>query len=350
MIRILLILLLSFVFSVDKNGTTSATFLEIDVGGKITSMGGAGVSHVNDASSSFWNPAGLAFLNKSQLFFMNQSWIAGIQHSYSSVSIPINRLGTLGMSINLMNYGETEVTNLDFQDGTGDYYSALDYSVSFSFARKFVNWFGFGTSVKYIGSKIWHSSASAIAMDLGAQIYTDFFSSSKGKHDGLKIGMSISNYGTKMKYNGLDLLQPIDPSDDYGNYGDVMGKYETSSWELPLIFRLGVSNDFFKSKYSSLIVAFDAIHPNNDKERINIGIQYSRINSQLFNYYIGAGYKGMHFQVRDRTIQFSSQYGPSLGLGMSLPIQNRLNLKFDYTVRFVGVFGMMKLATLSLDF
>ena len=44
-------------------------------------MGGAGVSHVNDASSSYWNPAGLAFSKTGQLFFMNQSWIAGIDHS-----------------------------------------------------------------------------------------------------------------------------------------------------------------------------------------------------------------------------------------------------------------------------
>ena len=137
MMKFLIILLFSIGLSVDKNGTTSVTFLEIDVGGTITSMGGAGVSHVNDASASYWNPAGLAFSKKSQLFFMNQSWIAGIQHSYSSVSVPINRVGTLGMSINLMNYGETEVTNLDFQDGTGEFYSALDYSVSFSYARKF---------------------------------------------------------------------------------------------------------------------------------------------------------------------------------------------------------------------
>ena len=148
----------------------------------------------------------------------------GLMPSYDWIEIASNGVGT----------------NLDFQDGTGEYYSAQDYSASFSFAKKFVNWFGFGTSIKYINSQIWHSHSSAFAMDLGAQIYSDFFSSKDGEHDGVKIGMSISNYGTRMKYDGLDLIQPIDPSDDYGNYGDVMGKYETSSWELPLIFRLGL--------------------------------------------------------------------------------------------------------------
>ncbi len=348
--NILVVFFISSLFGVNKNGTTASTFLEIDVGGSIAGMGGAGVSFVSDASSTYWNPAGLAFAKKGELFFMNQSWIAGIKHSYTSISLPVNRLGSFAFSLNLMNYGEIEVTNLDFQDGTGEYYSALDYSVSLSYARKFVNWFGFGTSIKYINSQIWHSHSSAFAMDLGAQIYSDFFSSKDGEHDGVKIGMSISNYGTRMKYDGLDLIQPIDPSDDYGNYGDVMGKYETSSWELPLIFRLGLSNDFIKSKYSSFIVAIDAIHPNNDRERINIGLEYSKINSQLFEYYLRAGYKGLHLQIRDDLIQFSSPFGPAFGMGMSLPIQNRLNFKFDYSVRFVGVFGMMKLITLSLEF
>ena len=126
---------------------------------------------------------------------------------------------------------------------------------------------------------------------------------------------SITNYGTRVKYDGLDLIQPIDPDEDYGNFGNVIGQYKTSNWELPLIFRIGISNNFINRPSHKLNFAIDAIHPNNDKERINIGIQYSRINSQLFNYYIGAGYKGMHIQVREKTIQFSSQYGPSLGLG-----------------------------------
>ena len=66
---IIIYILLSFGFSVDKNGTTSATFLEIDIGGEITCMGGAGVSHVDDASSTYWNPAGLAFSKKKSIIF-----------------------------------------------------------------------------------------------------------------------------------------------------------------------------------------------------------------------------------------------------------------------------------------
>ena len=153
-----------------RMGSASSTQLLVVPSAKHLSGGGAAAT-ATGMDAAFWNPAGLAFSKTGQLYFMNQSWIAGIDHSYTSISFPLNRIGTLGLSLNLVNYGEIEVTNLDFQDGTGEYYSALDYSVSFSFAKKFVNWFGFGSSVKLINSKIWHSSASAFAIDLGAQIY-----------------------------------------------------------------------------------------------------------------------------------------------------------------------------------
>ena len=355
MIRILHILLVFILFDdafcVYRNGTTSLNFLEVDIASSRAAMGGAGVSFVNDASATYWNPGGLAFVDKSDILFFNQSWIANINHTYTSVAIPIQNSGTIALSLNVMNYGDIEVTTLEFQDGSGEYYSALDYSAGISYARKFVQWFGFGATLKYINSQIWHSDASAVSMDLGVQIYTDFLSSEDGMNDGLKLGMSISNYGTRVKYDGLDLVQPIDPDDDYGNFGNVMGQYKTSNWELPLIFRIGISNDFIKLQNHKLNVAIDAIHPNNDKERINIGAEYSLSSSELFNFHIRAGYKGLHIQgLKDGKIRFSSPFGPSYGVGLSLPIQQKVKLKADYAVRFVGVFGMVKLLSIGLEF
>ena len=346
-----IIILFNCVFCIYRNGTTAINFLEIDVSSSKVAMGGACVSFVNDASSAYWNPAGLAFSNKSEVLFFNQIWIADIQHTYTSAAIPINQMGTFGISLNVMNYGDIEVTTLDFQNGTGEFYSPIEYAASLSYARKFVDWFGFGTSIKYIGSDIWHSSASAAAIDLGVQIYTDFLASSVGKYDGLKLGMSISNYGTRVKYDGLDLLQPIDPSEDYGNFSNVLGKYETSQWELPLIFRLGISNQFFKSSNQSLTLALDALHPNNDRERINIGGEYAITFSKLFNFYLRGGYKGIYInKIKNSKVQFSSPFGPSYGVGLAIPIQKLVKLKADYSVRFVGPFGMIKLITIGLEF
>tara|TARA_Y100001970_G_scaffold88177_1_gene111359 strand:+ start:9851 stop:10918 length:1068 start_codon:yes stop_codon:yes gene_type:complete len=355
MIKLIHILLFFSVFdsafAVYRNGTTALNFLEIDVASSRVAMGGAGVSSVNDASATYWNPGGLAFVNKSDILFFNQSWIADISHTYTSIAIPIQGSSVIGLSLNVMNYGDIEVTTLEFQDGVGEYYTALDYSAGISYARKFVQWFGFGATFKYINSQIWHSNASAASVDLGVQIYTNFLSSKDGMNDGVKLGMSISNYGTRVKYDGLDLLQPIDPDDDYGNFGNVMGQYKTSNWELPLIFRIGISNNFINLQNHKLNIAIDAIHPNNDKERLNIGAEYSFSSSKLFNFHVRAGYKGIHIEgIKDSKIRFSSPFGPSCGFGVSLPIEQRVKLKADYAVRFVGVFGMVKLLTIGLEF
>ena len=348
---LLVICFFDYASCVYRNGTTAMNFLEIDIASSRAAMGGAGVSYVKDASSTYWNPAGLAFANKSEVLFFNQSWIADIHHTYTSAIIPLSSKGAAAFSLNVVSYGDIEVTTLEDQDGTGEFYSPIEYSAGASYARKFVDWFGFGASIKYIRSQIWHSSASAAAMDLGVQIYTDFMSSSKGDHNGAKIGMSISNYGTRVKYDGLDLYQPIDISDDYGNYSNTWGQFHTSKWELPVLFRLGVSNDFIKSRNQSLDVALDAVHSNNDRERINIGIEYSLTFFELYSFYLRSGYKGISIEkISDGKIRFSSPFGPAYGAGLSVPIQKTVKLKADYTIRFVGRFGMLKLITIGLEF
>ena len=48
--------------------------------------------------------------------------------------------------------------------------------------------------------------------------------------------MSISNYGTRLQYDGIDLLNPIDiaPFED-GNFADVPGQFRPGQWELPFL-------------------------------------------------------------------------------------------------------------------
>ena len=88
----------------------------------------------------------------------------------------------------------------------------------------------------------------------------------------MNIGMSISNYGTRMKYDGIDNYQPIDISEyEEGNYGDVSGQFRTSEWELPLIFRIGVALKPIVTNVINLTVSADALHPNNNAESLNLG-------------------------------------------------------------------------------
>ncbi len=337
--------LLSFVFGQKpyRVGTTAANFLEIGYGTAGIAMGDACVSSVNDVSAIYWNPAALAFLPKNEAVFVYQPWIADISTAFVATSLNIPQVGTLGFHLIHAGYGTIPVTNLNAQEGTGETYSADEYAFGITYARQLTNWFSFGATGKLITSKIWHISASALAVDLGVVVQTHFFSVTGKRQDGLRIAMSIANYGTRMRYDGMDLIYPIDPyPDENGNYKDVPGQYRLSYWELPLIFRIGASLEVLKAEHHSLIVEADALHPNNNSESVNVGAQYGFTIPSTGKFFLRAGFKGLFMD--------ESQYGLTLGLGMVKYLMNNLSLKFDYAFRDVGILGSTHSYSIGLIF
>ncbi|NQT27734.1 PorV/PorQ family protein [candidate division KSB1 bacterium] len=327
-----------------RRGTTTANFLEIGFSGQGNAMGDAVVASVNDLSSIYWNPAGLGLMRQSGIQFMVQPWIANINTSFASAGLVIPGLGTVAIGLIQVDYGREEVTTMLMQEGTGEHFSANDIALSLGFGRKLTQWFAFGASVKMVHSKIWHTSGSAFALDLGSLVQTGFFSPTGRNEDGLTIGMSISNYGTRMQYSGMDLMHPIDPNPDTrGEYENVEGQYGTQGWELPLIFRIGAAIHPIVANNHRLTLEANALHPNNNAESVNVGGEYALIMPSFGTFFLRGGYKGL---LLDR-----SEFGPTFGGGfiMRLPRMNTA-LQIDYAYRGVGILGTAHSYTFSIHF
>jgi hypothetical protein len=313
-------------------GTTAAEFLAIGYGSAGMAMGDAYTAMVEDISSIYWNPAGLAFVKSGETIFLYQPWIADIKTTFIGAGFNVPSVGHLALGLIHVGYGEMPVTSLAAQEGTGEIFSAADYAVSLTYARLLTNWFSFGASAKYIASNIWHMNASAIAVDLGVIVRTHFFSVTGERADGLRIGMSISNYGSRMKYEGLDLIQTIDIlKDENGNFRDVPGQYRLSEWELPLIFRIGAAHDVVKSNNNRVSLEVDALHNNNSAEFVNMGMQYEFKMPGSGAFFLRGGYKGLFLP--------ESQYGLTLGAGFVKYLMGNVGLKIDYSFRDIGILG-----------
>jgi hypothetical protein len=313
-------------------GTTLASFLEMGVGGAGNSMGEAYVSVTRDLSSMFWNPAGLAYMNSNEALFMHRPWIAGISTTFAGAAINLGNSGILGAAVSSMDYGSTEVTTMDMQEGTGEMFSAMDYAVSLSYARKIVQWFSFGTTGKFVSSKISRLNAKALAMDLGVMVNTPFFATDGNQANGLTIGMSISNYGTRMRYEGMELLRPVDIlPDEHGNYKDVEGQFRLQSWDLPIIFRLGCSFNPIVTSSQKLTLAVDALHPNNNSESLNVGAEYQLATQSLGRFFLRGGWHGLFMD--------DSPYGLTLGGGVHFTLLNNIIIKVDYAFQDTEYFG-----------
>ena len=166
MIRIFILglsTLSTLVFSqtINRYGSTAANFLEIGAGSATTAMGDAGVTFADGPSSAYWNPAALAFIQRNENAFMIQPWVLDINMMYVGSTIHVNRVGTFAFSLTHMGYGDMEVTSMSQQEGTGENFSANEYSAGLTYSRKIVKWSSFGATAKVISSKIWHSTASA---------------------------------------------------------------------------------------------------------------------------------------------------------------------------------------------
>lgn len=324
-------------------GTTTANFLEIGIGARAMALGDAYVTESSDLSSQYWNPAGLAFLDNNSAMISHQPWIAGINMSYAGAGILVPNIGTIAFGITNFDYGSEDVTTLAMQEGTGEQYTASEHCFSLSYSRKLAQWFSFGANGKMVVSNIWHMTGYAAVVDLGVLVKTNFLSVTGKRKNGLKIGMSISNYGTSMKYSGKDIMTTVDLSEkENGNYEYIPAEYKLKSWDLPIIFRVGLSATPIKTRLQQLKIYTDAIHPNNNSESINLGTEYKIHFPGAGSFALRGGYKGL-FMV-------NSEFGPTFGMGIVLHLFKNSNIKFDYSYSNIGVFDNISSYCISYSF
>jgi len=347
----IIVVLVCFSQAQYRYGTTTANFLEIGTSSNAVGMGEAYVSLADDAISAYWNPAGLASVRGFEFGLSSQEWVVGIDHANFAAAVNMGKYGTIAAWFTDFDYGSIEVTNVGDQDGTGEFYSANEIAASLAYGRNLVDWFSFGGSIKMITSNIWHSSARAVALDLGAIVRTNFFSKTNDRNNGMRIGMSISNYGSKMRYDGIDLINPIDIlENENGNYEDVIGQFRTESWEMPLIFRLGASVKPIVSDFHTLILSTDVLHPNNNSESINMGSEYSFRMIGGNTFFLRGGVKGLGIAQANETkavsnvdLSFSTL---TFGLGYEKTIVKNKSIRIDYSYQSIGLLGDVSLITI----
>lgn len=317
---------------VSKAGTTAAGFLNVGVGARAVGMGGAFVALANDATTMYWNPAGISLFTQPMATFSHTRWIADINFNYTGFALPLDQFGTIGINATFLSTDPMERTTVYSPTGTGEMFDVGSYAFAFSYAASLTDRFSIGFNAKYIQEKIYHSTASGAAFDIGTLYIT--------RLNGMKIGMSISNYGTKMQMAGQDLLVQTDVDKSVsGNNPNINAHLATDKSDLPLMFRVGVSMDVLKGRSdSNLNVSVDALHPNDDVESLNLGAEYVYRNM----FALRGGYRSLF--ARD------SEEGLALGAGLMYKLGGSMELKLDYAFQDFGVLNDIQMFTFALAF
>jgi len=342
----------------DNSGTSAANFLKIGVGGRATAMGGAITGQVDDPTSLFWNPSGIANAKKIELSVNHNNWILDLTHSYIAAVMPAGRVGHFGLSINYLDIGKMERTTELYPEGDGTTFSASDISIGFAYAKQMSDRFNVGIQLKMIQEIISFSSASAMAIDAGSQYITRF--------SGLKIGIAITNFGSKLNLNGTDQKVDIDPFEELNGNPDVVAILRTEDWPLPMAFRMGLSfqplgpKSLIKNNLLTLTLNTD-YYDSRDLNPYFVTGSEMKIG-ELFFLRSGMRYEYLHFSETydDQTIEtlknkqnselyfsrFSWGFGISSESFSLLPYQMNL----DYSVSDMGLLGISTQLGLTFKF
>ena len=329
---ILLILTAMMIVSAQtKVGTSAAPFLGIAVGPRGVALGGAYVAVANDASALYYNPGAISQPGYSQVLVSHTDWLVDTKFDWVGVMLNLGDGSALGVNVTQLNYGEEMLTTETNQNGGDATWTAADLAVGITYARNLTDKFSIGGTAKYIQMKIWHETASSMAVDVGLKYKTDF--------NGLTIGMSISNFGADMRLDGKDLYNNFDSKPtESGNNATIVAQYKTEDRPLPLLFRAGISIDAFKTEEMRFMVAADALRPSDSAEMLNVGSELSW-RDMIF---VRGGLKSLFLPDREETF--------TAGAGAKYELTGANLISFDFSYQEFGKFGGIKTLAIGLTF
>lgn len=331
LIRIVLIIILLSCSILAQNpvGTSAAAFLGIPIGPRAQALGGAYLAMSDDATSAYWNPGALAHIGRTQVLISHTEWFLGTSLNWVGVNVQLNDANAIGISLTQLDYGREEITTIYEQNGTGRYWEAVDLSASVSYSRKLTSRFSLGGSLKLVHSQILNETASAFAVDLGVLYFTEM--------EGLRLGMSIANYGSKMRMDGKDLFEQIDIDPQNSGHNErLVSRLKTDDWALPIFFRIGIAMDVLNVEQNRVTLITDALHPTDNVESMNLGAEYCY--NDLVS--LRGGYRALFQENREG--------GLSLGGGIKYDVPNFANVNIEYAWSDYGIIDPDGVQTFAL--
>jgi len=317
---------------VTKVGTSAAAFLRIPAGAKAIAMGSAFTAVADDGSAAFWNPGNITVIDQPDLLIHYSPWLPGLQYGFISYTLPLNKQGVVSINIISLETDEMNVTTVDEPMGTGETYTSGSNAVGFTYARRLTDRFSIGTNLKYVQERIYHSTATGFAGDIGTMFITPF--------QNVRLGVSISNVGTDLRMKGEDLNTYVDiaPSQD-GNNDDIVSELKTDYFSMPVTLRIGLAHDWQLSKNSVLTIACDGVNPSDNAQSVDVGFNLSMFRGLIS---LRGGYNELFLE--------DSEKGLTLGAGLAIPVVTDYSLVVAYAFQEFKHLGPVNHFTMEIAF
>jgi hypothetical protein len=292
----------------EKVGTFDGQFLKITVGARAAGMGNAFVAVADDATALYWNAAGIARINpdKSQLSLNHANWVADLSFDQVGYVFHVKRIpGAFGIHARALTMDpmvETTAYQPDPVEGTGRTFDAGMMTVGLTYARSFTDKFSAGVTANFIHEGLAEFTQQTYAFDIGTLYDVGAF--------GMKIGMTISNIGSQVKFIEREA-------------------------RIPAIFRVGSSVALLQGAEQQLLGSLEFSHPPDNAERLNVGAEYA--------------FKDFVFLRGGYNINYDAE-GIAGGAGFHFPVSVAGEANLDYAFTDMKDLGGVHRFSLTFEF
>ena len=340
-------------------GGTAGEFLLLGAGARGAALGGAFAALTQDVTSLYYNPAGLAQMSRPSAMVSTYSYVANTRYSWVGIGLPMSGgARALGVSVGTFGFSDQPVYTLEDPDGTGETYSVAESFLAATYSQNFSDRFSAGFTAKMISDHLGSTSATGFALDFGTN-----FHAMVGERP-IRAAFVIDNLGSNLRHDGAALESGVTRAPPLGTVDIPQelqpARLRTSSWGLPVQFRVGVALDVLSQGSNRVSVLGEFTQPVNTKPGGGAGLEWAMTNVGNSGFSLAArgSYTlqpdnkldpgtGAGFTTSISTSSLSSD-GVALGGGLSYG-RGTWHVGFDYAYRNLGALGGTNFLSFSVS-
>lgn len=309
----------------DRQGEAGAAQLLLNPWARTAGLHTMTTSFVSGVEAMRINPAGVVRVKKTEFVVGNARYLEGTDISLNAfgLAVKVGKNGAMGVSIMAVDVGDIAVTTAEQPQGTGATFSPSLFNLGLGYSHMFENKVSVGITLRMVSESTADISAFGLAIDAGVQYVT-------GPEDNFKIGISLRNIGTPMKFSGQGLSEQAPNPGDAVSY-DLTYFQRSQQFELPSVLNIGGSYDFVINPKNKLTVVGNFTSNSFAQDNIGGGVEYA-FNNMLM---LRGGYKYELGQFENDGLRAPIYTGVSAGVSVEVPFKKGSDTRFgiDYAYR-----------------
>ena len=184
----------------DRQGESGANELLLNPWARSAGLHSMSTSFITGVESMRLNVAGLGRIEGTE-FMLGSARLyegTGINLSALGFATRVGENGAFGLSLSSIDFGDIPITTVDQPEGIGGNINPAFINLGAGYSYTYANKISVGALVRLISESLNDVSAFGAALDAGVQYIT-------GEKDNFKLGVSLRNVGTPMRFAGEGL-------------------------------------------------------------------------------------------------------------------------------------------------